>query len=129
MVDMSAFNPGAGEYIIYQDVFSSLLEAEEEAWEKAQEEVRIRKEPINLRTGSFKPIPDSIQDQRTYSRRSKTRWNGWNKNSDEPRVKQYGFRLEDGSLISVGLYSPKIRTGQSSWSVIIKTYSPPPSNG
>jgi hypothetical protein len=35
------FNPGAGDYIHFDGMFSNLAEAEEKAWEKAQETVRI----------------------------------------------------------------------------------------
>jgi hypothetical protein len=37
---ISTFHPGAGEYIIFDEVFSSLEQAEEKTWEKAQEIVR-----------------------------------------------------------------------------------------
>jgi hypothetical protein len=40
MAGISTFNPSAGEYVLYEDVFSSLEKAEEKAWEKAQEVVR-----------------------------------------------------------------------------------------
>jgi hypothetical protein len=37
---ISTFHPGAGEYILFDEVFSSLEQAEEKTWEKAQEIVR-----------------------------------------------------------------------------------------
>lgn len=34
---INAFNPGAGEYILYEDAFADFAQAEGKAWQKAQE--------------------------------------------------------------------------------------------
>ena len=44
-VRIITFNPGAGDYILYEDVFSNLVEMEEKAWEKAQEIVQRYHQP------------------------------------------------------------------------------------
>ncbi len=46
--EIFAFNPAAGDYSLYANVFSNVAEAEKKAWEKAQEIVQTYRRPMKL---------------------------------------------------------------------------------
>jgi hypothetical protein len=123
-VDLVAFNPGAGEYIIYEDVFSTLAEAEEKAWEKAWDTARIYREPIKFSSSTGKAVPAPSRNKSKSHPASK--WKDWHKLTDTDRIKRYTLRVEakDKSVtLSAGLYSPNTGMAVSPWSIIITTYN------
>jgi hypothetical protein len=47
-VEIFAFNPGAGDYPLYENVFSNIAEAEKQAWEQAQKIAQTYRRPKTL---------------------------------------------------------------------------------
>jgi hypothetical protein len=126
---MVAFNPSAGEYPLYEDVFSNLAEAETKAWEKAQETALVYRQPIRF-SGSMGRMV-SPPPMRKKKSPIPPRWRDWDKFTDTERIKRYSFHVKtkgNSFAVTAELYSPNTGGASSPWIVIISTHTFPEGN-
>jgi hypothetical protein len=120
--EIVAFNPLAGEYVLYEDIFLDLEEAESKTWNKSQEIALsyYRSRPVYNSMGTAVPPPSTGERKTPDS----LKWKGWEKVSDSTRRKRYIFRCETNgkhAVIDAALYLPNSDVLDISWIVILQT--------
>jgi hypothetical protein len=123
-VEIVAFNPLAGEYTLYQDVFSNLVEAEIKTWEKAQDIARIYRQPTKPSLSMGRAVPPPAKRKKKSP--IPLKWKDWYQVTDTERIKSYSLRVETKDrLVDVraAVYLPNTNLVVPSWIVIITAHT------
>jgi hypothetical protein len=120
-VEIVAFSPSAGEYTLYEDVFSNLAEAEKKTWDKAQEITRSYHQPVSARSVGKAVPPPSKHNSKLPT---PLKWKNWYQGTSTGRIKRYSLRVETKDKpvgVEAALYLPNTDVLIPSWIVIITT--------
>jgi hypothetical protein len=127
-VEIVAFNPLAGEYTLYEDVFSNMSEAEKKTWDEAQEIARSYRQPISPLSMGKAVLPPSKHKSKSPI---PSKWKDWHKGTATERIKRFSLRVETKDKpvgVGAALYLPNTEVIIPSWIVIITTHAIPEGN-